>query len=193
MDERTSEPRPGRTGRGLLERAVGFALTSVQAVAPEMLPRRTPCAAWDLGTLLLHLRDSLDALREGACLGRVAAAPARPPARGEDPVSAVRVSAVRLLRAPVPPARVAVGGRALEGELMAVAGAVEVAVHAWDVAQATGERRPVPSRLAGELLELCPLVLPAPRLPLFAEPVAAEPGRGAGERLVAHLGRRPLR
>ncbi|HEY8480290.1 MAG TPA: TIGR03086 family protein [Spirillospora sp.] len=155
-----------------------------------MLPRRTPCASWDLGMLLSHLRDSLEALREGASLGRVAAA--RPAGDG-DPVSAVRVSAVRLLLAPDPPHRVGVGDLWLEGELMNVAGAVEVAVHAWDVAQASGERRPVPTGLADDLLRLCPLVVPVPRRPLFAEPVDADPGGGAGERLVAYLGRRPLR
>ncbi|TDE24942.1 TIGR03086 family metal-binding protein [Actinomadura sp. 6K520] len=192
MRERTHEPCPALRGRWLLERAIGFALTAVQAVTPEMLPRRTPCASWDLEMLLLHLRDSLSALHEGVSLGQVALTSA-PPARDEHPVSAVRVSAIRLLRASGALGRVEIGDRRMEGELMAAAGAVEVAVHGWDIAQASGERRPVPPGLAEELLKVCPIVVPEPRGPLFADPVDAGPDAGAGERLVARLGRRPLR
>src|SRR5690606_36865899 len=142
MHERARVPCPGLRGRGLLEGAVGFALASVQAVTPEMMPRRTPCASWDLEMLLLHLYDSLTALHEGAASGRVALE--RPPPGGDgDPVSSVRVSAVRLLRATGAPARVEVGDRGLGHDLIAAAGAVEVAVHGWVVAQASGERRPV--------------------------------------------------
>ncbi|GAA4225255.1 maleylpyruvate isomerase family mycothiol-dependent enzyme [Actinomadura meridiana] len=176
----------------LLERAVGFALTSVQAVTPGMLARRTPCASWNLEMLLLHLRDSLAALHDGVCLGQVAMAP-EPLVPGEDPVSAVRVRAVRLLRTAAAPRRVEVGGRGLDGELMAAAGAVEVAVHGWDIAQASGRRTPIPPTLADELLEVCPLVVPEPdRRPLFAEPVEPGPDAGAGDRLVAFLGRDPF-
>jgi len=191
MHERARVPCPGLRGRGLLERAVGFALASVQAVTPEMMPRRTPCASWDLEMLLLHLHDSLTALHEGAASGRVALE--RPPPGGDgDPVSSVRVSAVRLLRATGAPARVEVGDRGLGHDLMAAAGAVEVAVHGWDVAQASGERRPVPAGLADDLLKVCPLVLPEPRGALFADPVDAAPDAPVGERLIALLGRRPL-
>ncbi|MGP4021932.1 TIGR03086 family metal-binding protein [Actinomadura sp. 3N407] len=191
MHERTSARCQTPRGHGLLERAIGFALTSVQAVTPQMLPRRTPCASWDLEMLLLHLRDSLTALGEGASLGRVGMEPASL-VREEDPVSAMRVSAVRLLRTSGALGRVEIGDRQLIGDLMAAAGAVEVAVHGWDIAQASGERRPVPPGLADELLKLCPLVVPEPRRPLFGEPVEVPPDAGAGERLIAYLGRRPL-
>ncbi|GAA0551768.1 TIGR03086 family metal-binding protein [Actinomadura livida] len=192
MRERTHEPYPALRGRWLLERAIGFALTSVQAVTPEMLQRRTPCASWDLEMLLLHLRDSLSALQEGISLGRVAPTSVQP-GREEHPVSAVRVSAIRLLRASGALGQVEIGDRRMDGELMAAAGAVEVAVHGWDIAQASGERRPVPPDLAEELLHVCPFVLPESRPPLFADPVDAGPDASAGDRLVARLGRRPRR
>lgn len=191
MHERAGAPRPAVRGGGLLEWAIGFALTSVQAITPEMLARRTPCSSWDLEMLLLHLRDSLAALHEGMCLGRVAMRP-EPPA-GEDPVSAVRVGAVRLLKVSGAFGQVGVGDRHLDGGLMAAAGAIEVAVHGWDIAQASGERRPVPPGLASELLKVCPRVVPdGQRPPLFAEPVDPGPDAAAGDRLVAFLGRRPL-
>ncbi|MFI0482346.1 TIGR03086 family metal-binding protein [Actinomadura sp. 9N215] len=192
MHERTNAPRPVLQDGGLLERAIGFALTSVQAVTPDMLARRTPCESWDLEMLLLHLRDSLAALHDGVSSGRVGMAP-EPPAPDEDPVSAVRVRAVRLLRASVSPERVDVGDRQLGGDLMAAAGAIEVAVHGWDIAQASGRRSPIPPGLADELLTICPLVVPeSPRHLLFAEPVEPAPDAAPGARLVAFLGRRPL-
>lgn len=192
MHERASAPRPLREGGGLLERAIGFTLTSVQGVESGMLARPTPCASWDLERLLLHLRDSLAALYEGLSLGRVGTEP-EPPGLEGDPVSAVRVRAVRLLRATGAPGRVRVGDRDLAGGLVAAAGAVEVAVHGWDIAQATGRRTGLPPDLADALLGLGPLVVPEPRRPLFAEPAEPGPDAGPGERLVAFLGRRPLR
>ncbi|TDD31635.1 maleylpyruvate isomerase family mycothiol-dependent enzyme, partial [Actinomadura sp. KC06] len=175
MHERTNAPQPVPLDGGLMERAIGFALTSVQAVTPDMMSRRTPCASWDLEMLLLHLRDSLAALHDGIRLGRVAMLP-EAPAPDDDPVSAVRVRAVRLLRASCSPERVEIGDRRLGGDLMIAVGALEVAVHGWDIAQASGRASPIPAALADELLRICPLVVPeSPRRPLFADPVEPAP------------------
>ncbi len=190
MCERTRATTTARSGAGLLDRAIGFALTAVQGVAPDMLGRRTPCASWDLAMLVLHLGESLAALHEGLSGGRVGRSPGEPP---DDPVSALRVGAVRVLRASAALRTVGVGDRRLPGDLLTGAGALEVAVHGWDIAQATGERRAVPPVLAGDLLAVAPLVLPEPRGPLFADPVDPAPDAPPGERLVALLGRRPLR
>ncbi|MFB4311216.1 TIGR03086 family metal-binding protein [Actinomadura sp. GTD37] len=193
MCERMRATQDAECGARLLDRAIGFALTAVQGIAPHMRARRTPCAAWDLDMLLLHLGESLAALHEGMTTGHVATAAGRegPP---DDPVSALRVRAVRVLRASAALKTVTVGNRRLAGEALAGAGAIEVAVHGWDIAQATGERRPVPPLLADDLLAVCPLVLPdPPHRPLFADPVEPPPDAAPGDRLVALLGRRPLR
>ncbi|TYK49409.1 TIGR03086 family metal-binding protein [Actinomadura decatromicini] len=193
MHERTSATRPAPRDGGPLERAIGFALTSVQGVTPGMMARPTPCELWDLEALLLHLRDSLAALHEGMSTGQVAMEPDPSVLLDDDPVSAVRVRAVRLLRASGAPERVDVGDRHVAGELMEAAGAIEVAVHGWDIEQASGRRKPIPEPLAGELLRVCPIVVPEEvRRPLFADPVEPAPGASPGDRLVAFLGRRPL-
>ncbi|QKW33977.1 TIGR03086 family protein [Actinomadura sp. NAK00032] len=182
--------RVDANGGRLLDRAIGFALTAAQGVLPHMLARRTPCASWDLGMLLLHVADSLAALHEGMAGGHVERR--SEPAGADDPVSELRVQAVRVLRASAARGTVTVGDRRLQGDLMAAAGAVEVAVHGWDIAQATGEGRRIPPVLAADLLAVCPLVLPAPpRGPLFADPVEPPDDAPPGDRLVALLGRRP--
>ena len=42
-------------GFALLERAMGYTLGGLVLVRPEDMVARTPCAAWDLRTLLLHM------------------------------------------------------------------------------------------------------------------------------------------
>jgi uncharacterized protein (TIGR03086 family) len=194
---------PG-TARGLalLERATGYTRGCLGLVTPGALGRATPCRGWDLAALLAHMRDSLDALCEAADVGAVgldAAPPCgdeTPGASPEDPVEALRLRACRLLGAWTRPDRadvVAVGGSPLASDLLAGAGALEVAVHGWDVAAACGAPRPLPDCLATELLALVPrVVAPEDRPVRFAPPVPVPPGTPAGARLVALLGRHPV-
>jgi hypothetical protein len=71
-------------------------------------------------------------------------------------------------------------------------GAVEVAVHGWDVAQACGSRQPIPPALATGILEIVPLVVTsATRELCFAAPVTVSPLASPGDLLIALLGRDP--
>ena len=58
-----------------------------------------------------------------------------------------------------PPEDVLVGERPLDVRVMAAVGAVEIAVHGWDVARACGQRRPIPDGLAAELLSVARCVV----------------------------------
>jgi len=182
----------------LLERSLAYALGSVAAVVPGSLGRPTPCARWDLGELLRHLDDSVDALHEGVVGGRVELFPA---VGARDPVCAFRERACALLGAwavvsgemPCAGRVVSVGDRSLELELLAAVGAVEIAVHGWDVAQGCGRAHPIPAPLATELLPVARYaVADADRGVRFAEPVgAASSWPRPDDRLLAFLGRRP--
>lgn len=196
MREATGASAPLRSNARILERSVGFLLTSVQPVTERMLTWPTPCAAWDLNMLLLHVSDSLAAVHEGLAAGRVGLRPAVVDPSG-DPVSALRVRAVRVLRHVLassarPDPGAAIGDLCLPGETVAGAGALEAAVHGWDVAQATGAGRPIPADLAADLLDVSgALAPPSARGSLFGEPVDPGPHASPGDRLVAFLGRRP--
>ncbi|MFJ8803811.1 TIGR03086 family metal-binding protein [Streptomyces sp. NPDC102487] len=177
----------------LLERSLAYALGGVAAVPRADLGRPTPCAEWDLGELLQHLDDSLDALHEGVAEGRVGLCPAVPAA---DPVCAFRARAGALLGAwaavSAAPLAPAVGDRRLDLGLLAAVGALEIAVHGWDVTQACGRPRPIPAALAADLLPLAPVVVAdADRGVRFADPVAVPAGAGPGDVLLAFLGRGP--
>jgi uncharacterized protein (TIGR03086 family) len=181
-------------GVGLLERAINYTLGSLHLVTPAALSRATPCRDWDLLALLRHLDDSLAALHQAVDLGHVDLDPPRGGLDG-DPVAAVRDRARRLLGACAGagrPGAVSVAGCPLTPSILASAGAVEVAVHGWDVARACGRDRPLAPALAAELLELSPLlVADADRPARFAAPVELPLPAGPDDRLLAFLGRDP--
>ncbi|MBK1785259.1 TIGR03086 family metal-binding protein [Prauserella cavernicola] len=180
-------------GLALLERAVGYTLGSLRLVERDALRGPTPCGWWDLGHLLAHMQDSLLALSEAAGLGAVSLE--SDPGDHPDPVRALREHACLLVgewaRADCS-GTVEIGGHPLSADVVAGAGAVEVAVHGWDVARACGTDRPIPDALARELLELCPLLVSGEDRPgRFAQPVDVSPLAGPGDRLLAFLGRDP--
>ena len=91
------------------------------------------------------------------------------------------------------PTAVTIGDAGLPAGILAVAGAVEVAVHGWDVGQACGADRPIPSALAAALLGPALLFVDDGDRPhRFGPAVAVRRAAGPGERLLAHLGRQRL-
>ena len=188
-------------GVALLERALGYALGQLHAVTSADLARPTPCPEWDLRGLLMHMDDSLIALQEALDLawvdteGSGAAEPAYGPADSAiSLVGRLRGHASRLLGALAEAGEglVWVGGLPVPKSIVTSAGAVDVAVHGWDVARACGRPQPIPERLAAEMLEISPLLITcADRPALFAAPVPVPPLASASDRLVAYLGRDP--
>jgi uncharacterized protein (TIGR03086 family) len=191
-DERAAAALAG--GLGLLERAINYTLGSLMLVTPEAIGRPTPCRDWDLRALLAHMNDSLLALYQAADIGLVDLAAVDDPGTA-DPVALLRNRACQLLGAWTNAGDrsvVSVAGFPLTPGIVSGTGAIEVAVHGWDVARACGRNHPVPPALADELLDLSPLFVSAADRPgRFASPVDVPPLAPPGDRLVAFLGRRP--
>ena len=113
-----------------------------------------------------------------------------------DPARAFRDRAARLLGACASPVRehevVHIADRLLPAGAMASAGALEIAMHGWDISRACGRCQPIPRTLAADLLAIAPLLIPGTdRHPLFAAPVSVPPEAGPSDRLAAFLGRTP--
>ncbi len=186
-------------GPALLRPAIGYAVAAADAITPGLLSRPTPCRGWDLRTLLRHLNDSLAALHEAAGAGRVSEWPSEEPP-GADLAAMFRDRARGLAeacrsRGPGDHGDrvIGIGDRAITLSTVAALGALEVTLHGWDISRACGPARPIPRRLAADLLVIAPLLVGgACREPLFAAPVAAAPDAGPGDRLVAFLGRDPV-
>jgi uncharacterized protein (TIGR03086 family) len=192
----------GLTGAvALLERAVEYGLKSVEAIEQDTLARPTPCAGWDLESLLCHVNESMAALTQGADGGGIDLVPStgRGTLRGgraEDLVAAFRAGSCRMLdgwrRMTGDSAQPNVAGTTIAGGTVAMVGAVELAVHGWDIAEACGARRPIPEPLALDILHWTPLIVEGGTRPtLFAEPVRVPRLASPSDRLVAFLGRSP--
>lgn len=180
---------------GLLERAIIYATRSALDVTPALLPRPTPCRGWNLDLLLRHASESLTALHDGTVTSHIALIPGTPDAAA-DPAQTFRDRAGRLLAAHAAAGArsqaVDIGDLPLPAIAMECAGAIEIAVHGWDIAQACGQHRPIPDALAASLLAIAPLLIPqAGRHPLFSPPVTPPAQASPGDRLIAYLGRTP--
>jgi len=197
---------PGATG--LLVGAISYMLGVCALVGPGDMALPTPCADWDLGMLLAHLSDSMTDLETAIRTGSLDRERLPDHAVG-DPVETLRDRAAQLLCAAYaydsPERFVTVGGLPVPVGLVACTGAVEIAVHGWDVSAARGRAgcgrasggtagcggvRPIPAVLATRMLRLGPLLVTG-REGLFAVPVDV-PGQAVpGDRLVGYLGRCP--
>ena len=197
----------------LLAGALRYALSVCALVKPTELGSPTPCVEWDVRALLWHLGGSVADLEAGLRTGSLddagqeGQASAWPPGDSDadpltplsplsplSPLGVLREQAAALLCACYdggPAGRfVVVGGLPLPAGLVACTGAVEIAVHGWDVSAALGRRGTIPPGLATRLLALCPL-LTASREGLFAAAVRVSPQASPGDRLLGYLGRDP--
>jgi uncharacterized protein (TIGR03086 family) len=180
----------------LLAGAIGYALSVCAMIAPWEMSLPTPCTEWDLSALLDHLSESMADLEAGIRTGHLgqAAENARATARPPDPVEVLRDRAAELLCAAYafggPGRFVAVGGLPIPAGLVACTGAIEIAVHGWDVSAARGHGSSIPPALATRMLGLCPLLVTG-REGLFAVPVSVPAQASPCDRLVGYLGRAP--
>ncbi len=182
-------PRP----LAVLDDAISWTHGCLQPARSCSLANPTPCLGWDLGQLLVHLDESLTAIGEAAELGLVEMKepPARPgPGQLVDRIveRACRTRAAWQER--VTSAPLAIGGLGLGRDTVALVSALEIAVHGWDVASATGRNQALPETLAVELLDVALAVVTAEeRAHRFAPALPVATSAPAGDRLLAHLGR----
>jgi uncharacterized protein (TIGR03086 family) len=185
----------------LLAGAISYLLGVCAPIGAAEMTLPTPCPDWDLAMLLGHLCRSMADLETVLRTGRLdLAEPAG--CTGGDPVEALRDGAAQLLCAGYcyssPEGFVAVGGLPMPAGLVACTGAVEIAVHGWDVSAARARAgrdedapgTPIPAALATRMLRLSPLLVVG-REGLFAVPVEVPAQASPGDRLVGYLGRHP--
>ncbi|MDH3293955.1 MAG: TIGR03086 family metal-binding protein [Acidimicrobiia bacterium] len=159
-------------------------------ITPEDQERPTPCAEFNLHELVVHLRNSLGSL---AGLAGGAVDESIESTTAEDYVAVAAEAALAAWRK-----------RGLEGEVPFGSGtapafipagivSLEFLVHAWDMAQAMGNRLDVPEPLAAFVLDIATVIVTDKARAAGNFDAAVDPWADDSlTKLIAHTGRKPL-
>ena len=175
-------------------------LRGVADGATDQLDKSTPCSDWTVGQVLMHAAGDQHAW--AATVGSASMPtynPFDPPQDSDGGVAEAVRSATDAaaqtwadvdagadtLPTPLPPVP------ALAPELAAGAAALDAAVHAWDVAVATGQPSPLTSSLAAQLRPAAEATVESLRGFAYAQPLPAVDGDDEAAALLRYLGRDP--
>jgi len=173
----------------------------VAAVGADQHDLPTPCTEWTVRDLLNHLVGTLvlgRALLADAPPGPGAAAPGGLPpgdVLGDDPLAAYRTGAAALLAAAAGdalsrPHATPLGE--LPGTVLAGFTTLDIAVHGWDLARATGQDAILDAAVAAPVLAFARQALSDDmRAPRIGPAVPVAGTAGVTDQLVAFLGRTP--
>jgi uncharacterized protein (TIGR03086 family) len=184
-----------------LEKAHDHALETTEAivanVAPEQLALPTPCADFDVRTLLGHMIAGNERFAAVARGEPIESRPAMATFAGDDAAPAYRASAAEMAAAFREPGAlersVLLPIGEVPGEVALAIHTVETIVHGWDLAKATGQPTEIEPELFAVAWEATRGVgddLRGPGRP-FGPAVSAPPTASDTDRLVAWLGRQP--
>ena len=189
-----------KTGWDVLDEARAMLRQVVAGVPAGGWSRPTPCQAWSVSQVLQHA--ALDQQVWCAVVGGT-----EPPGEdpfvpsgqlGGEPVAYVEqalnssVHPWTVIDKDAGPVLTPLPQGAMEPAAAAGAAALDAAIHAWDIAVATGQESPLTPELARSLIPVAQnIVEPLRAYGVYAAPL--EPGTGADETaaLLAYLGRRP--
>ncbi|MFF4111903.1 TIGR03086 family metal-binding protein [Streptomyces sp. NPDC001714] len=195
METNTSSVRTYGIGE-LLGRARDGAVPVVRGVPDEALGAPTPCAEYDVKALVNHLLHVIVEFQALAAKGT--ADFTRTPDRvgaGPDWRERFAAEAERLVAAWSAPGAEdgLTGAMNMPARTVGSMALLDLTVHVWDLARATGQPEPaadpaVVAELAGQVAGLAPT---ARAMGMFGEPVAVAQGASEFERLLAATGREP--
>jgi len=184
------------------EYAVASIAEIIKGTAPDQADLPTPCSEWDVRALLSHVIGTLW-LTEALFTGQAPRYPMAPGGLpdtdpgGDDPVAAYAEASAAALAAvgagdALSRAHVTPLGE-MPGPLLAGFTTLDIAVHGWDLARATGQPADLDGRLAAHVLAFAGQTLATPEMrgPRIgpARPVADD--APVTQRLAAFLGRQP--
>jgi uncharacterized protein (TIGR03086 family) len=174
----------------------------VSKITPAHYALSTPCTEWNVQQLANHLLATLDLGRALLSdeMPTIQAGPGQVPAQdliGNDLIASYRAGAAALVAATTADAvnRVHVTPLGdMPGAGLAGFAALDVLVHGWDLARATGQATTLDDGLAEQLLGFAHHAISdttGTRAPLIGPEIATPADADATTRLVAYLGRQP--
>lgn len=183
------------------DRAITSTAAIVKTVRPDQVGAPTPCTEWDVRDLLNHVIGTLW-LSEALFTDRAPRYPMAPGGlpgtdlAGEDPAAAYTdASAAALTAASAGDTLTRVHTTPLgdmPGPALAGFTTLDMAVHGWDLAKATGQAAELDDTVAAHVLAFAEqAITPDLRAPRLGPAVPVPAGSPLTSRLVAFLGRRP--
>ena len=169
----------------------------VVGVRPEHLPLPTPCRDWDVRLLLNHIIGGNYMFAEVAAGGRADATGDMDDHTLPDPGSNYVASAEAVLAAGAAPGAMERRCHMPFGDIPASAAVsihfLDIVVHGWDLARATGQDTTIEPDLAAEALDISHGLL-SPELRetgVFGPEIPISDDNPLHDRLAAFMGRRP--
>jgi uncharacterized protein (TIGR03086 family) len=182
------------------EGAVASTAEIVKATPADQMSAPTPCTEWDVRALLSHIIGTLW-LAEGLLTDRAPRYPMAPgglpPAdlAGADPGAEYAEAAAAALAAAAGDALTRTHATPLgemPGPVLAGHITLDILVHGWDLARATGQPADLDGRLAAHALGFAEQAITAEtRVPRIGPARTVAAGAPVTHRLVAFLGRQP--
>jgi uncharacterized protein (TIGR03086 family) len=176
-----------------------YLFQSILLIRDADLSAATPCQGWDLRRLLSHIQASLEQFTDMLAVQEfnADADSASRPRVETDPVTALRAGIVELLLAstslPTAGRWCEIWGRVLPAKIVVYVAAIEITLHAWDIARACRTDRPIPADLASSLMRVAPPLADAGLAErVFAEPVEVSTTATTSDQLLALFGRQPI-
>ncbi|MBV9208531.1 MAG: TIGR03086 family protein [Actinobacteria bacterium] len=188
------------TGWDVLDEARGMLRAAVAGVPADGWPRPTPCAEWNVIQVLQHA--ALDQRAWGAAVGGTESPGENPFAPsgqlGDEPLAYAEAALAASAPAWAPvsedagPVPTPLPSGPMPPADAAAAAALDAAIHAWDIAVATGQGSPLTPELARALTPVARrIVEPLRQYGAYAQALEPEPGADDAAALLCYLGRRP--
>lgn len=185
----------------VLDQAHHALRTAAAGVPDDGWGRPTPCELWNVAQVLRHAAgDQLAYVATITGSGGPAENPFEPagdpPADPQAMLEAALGDSARAFATVPPDARavpVPLPQGPLPADTAAGAAALDAAVHAWDIAVATGQPSPLSAELAGQLEPAARAIVEPLRGFAYAPALEPQPGDEADAALLRYLGRDPGR
>ena len=186
------------TGWDVLDEARAMLRAAVAGVPADGWRRPTPCTEWDVTQVLQHA--ALDQRAWGAAVAGTEMPGENPFAPsgqlGEEPLAyaqaALDASAPAWTAVGEGPVPTPLPSGPMAPAAAAGAAALDAAIHAWDIAVATGQGSPLTPELARALTPVAQAIVePLRQYGAYAQALEPEPGADDAAALLGYLGRRP--
>ena len=171
----------------IYETATSQARNVIQGVRPEQMKQSTPCSEWDVEALINHLVGAQTGIAGMVSGSQVAA--------GSTPLETLDAAVSAMVAAGKAPGGLEKKVQGRQGEVpagqMLNIGTMDVAIHTWDLAKATGQDTTLDSRVVEHIFQTVEGMVQRGPSPAFAAPTETPANASRQDKMIALTGRTP--